>query len=68
MAVTWLSRAKGDRLLDAVMARFRDHASDPIWFAGEKDQARQLREITKAEGFEPENLRISGFWRDESVA
>ncbi len=67
MAVTWLSRAKGERLLDAAMARHGDFASDPIWFAGEKDQARQLREITKAAGYEADNLRISGFWRDETV-
>ncbi|MEO0774600.1 MAG: siderophore-interacting protein [Pseudomonadota bacterium] len=67
IAVTWLSRAKGERLLDAAIARHQSYADDPIWFAGEKDQARQLREITKAAGYEAENLRISGFWRDEAV-
>ncbi|MEM7733143.1 MAG: siderophore-interacting protein [Pseudomonadota bacterium] len=68
IAVTWLSRAKGERLLDAAMARHADYASDPIWFAGEKDQARQLRETAKAAGYEASNLRISGFWRDEHGA
>ena len=68
ITVTWLSRAKGERLLDAVLERHSDYARDPIWFAGEKDQARQLRETTKAAGYDAENLRISGFWRDESVA
>ncbi|MEO0371496.1 MAG: siderophore-interacting protein [Pseudomonadota bacterium] len=68
MTVTWLSRAKGDRLLDTALDRHGDFSDAPIWFAGEKDQARQLREVTKAAGFEAENLRISGFWRDESVA
>ncbi len=68
MVVTWLSRAKGDRLLDAVLERYKDFSDAPIWFAGEKDQARQLREITKAAGYDSQNLRISGFWRDENVA
>ncbi|MEL7013165.1 MAG: siderophore-interacting protein, partial [Pseudomonadota bacterium] len=68
LRVTWLSRAKGDRLLDAVLGRYTDFSDTPIWFAGEKDQARQLREITKEAGYDSENLRISGFWRDESVA
>ena len=68
MSVTWLSRAKGDRLLEAVLGRYKDFDNAPIWFAGEKDQARQLREITKDAGFDSQNQRISGFWRDESVA
>lgn len=68
MSVTWLSRAKGERLLDAAMERHGNYNEDPIWFAGEKDQARQLRETAKAAGYEAANLRISGFWRDESVA
>ena len=65
IAVTWLSRAKGERLLDAAMNRYEAYPQDPIWFAGEKDQARQLRDATKAAGYDASNLRISGFWRDE---
>ncbi len=66
MNVTWLKRADGDRLLDAAMAACPNYKGDSIWFAGEKEQARLLREATKDADHPSDTLRISGFWRVES--
>lgn len=59
---TWLSRSKGEVLGEAALAQLPKHASSKIWFAGERGQARTLREAAKAAGREPADLRISGFW------
>ncbi|MEM6662171.1 MAG: siderophore-interacting protein [Pseudomonadota bacterium] len=58
----WLARARGDRLLDAAMEAMPAHPDAHVWFAGEKQDARQLRDAAKAAGREPGKLRISGFW------
>ncbi|MEM6905031.1 MAG: siderophore-interacting protein [Pseudomonadota bacterium] len=58
----WLSRAEGDHLGNATVAAMADHEGAQIWFAGEKQQARQVREAAKAAGWPSKGLRISGFW------
>lgn len=60
--VVWLSREKGETLVDAVLAVLPRHFGSKTWFAGEREQARQLREIAKEAGHEATDLRISGFW------
>lgn len=61
--VTWLSRASGERLRAATLARLGAHAGSKIWFAGEREDARSIRDAAKAAGREAADLRISGFWR-----
>ena len=63
VTVTWLARADGDCLADATLAALPRHASSKIWFAGEREEARRLRDIAKGFGRAAEDLRISGFWR-----
>ena len=61
--VTWLSRANSESLRDATLARLPAHDASKIWFAGEREDARSVRETAKAAGREAGDLRISGFWR-----
>ncbi|MEL6511108.1 MAG: siderophore-interacting protein [Pseudomonadota bacterium] len=61
--VTWLSRAGGEKLRDATLALLPSHAASKIWFAGEREDAKVLREAAKAAGRDAADLRISGFWR-----
>lgn len=62
--VTWLARAQGDCLTDQTLAVLPDHAQSKIWFAGERDAARRVREAAKAAGRDAGDLRISGFWNN----
>mgnify|MGYP001799489513 CR=1 FL=1 len=61
--MTWLSRASGESLRDATLARLPSHVASKIWFAGEREDARSIRDAAKAAGREAADLRISGFWR-----
>lgn len=63
VTLTWLSRAKGERLLDFALTALPQHSASKIWFAGEREDARKLRDEAKALGREAGDLRISGFWR-----
>lgn len=67
IAVTWLSRAKGDVLGDAALAALPRHPSAKIWFAGERNQAKIVRDAAKAAGREADDLRISAFWTRPSA-
>ncbi len=60
--VTWLSRAKGDVLADATLAALPSHNGSKIWFAGERAQAKTVRDAAKDAGWESGDLRVSGFW------
>ncbi|MEM8978260.1 MAG: siderophore-interacting protein [Pseudomonadota bacterium] len=60
--VTWLSRANGDVLANAVLAKLPNHPDAKVWFAGERSQAKMVRETAKAQGWDSTNLRVSGFW------
>lgn len=62
ISVSWLSRSKGDILRDAALAALPDHQHSKVWFAGERSQAKDIREAAKAAGREASDLRISGFW------
>ncbi len=68
VAVTWLARARGDCLADATLAALPRHRSSKIWFVGEREEARRVRESAKVDGHEADELRISGFWRKEPAA
>ncbi|MEL6101845.1 MAG: siderophore-interacting protein [Pseudomonadota bacterium] len=61
--VTWLPRASGQSLRDATLALLPSHTGSKIWFAGEREAARSVREAAKVAGREADDLRISGFWR-----
>ncbi|MEM1429096.1 MAG: siderophore-interacting protein [Pseudomonadota bacterium] len=58
----WLARADGACLADAALQALPDHRGGKVWFAGERQEARRLREAAKAAGWESGDLRISGFW------
>ncbi|MEM9966690.1 MAG: siderophore-interacting protein [Pseudomonadota bacterium] len=60
--VTWLSRRDGETLEKAALEALPRHQSSKIWFAGERSQARRVREVAKSAGREASDLRISGFW------
>ncbi|MEM1382843.1 MAG: siderophore-interacting protein [Pseudomonadota bacterium] len=62
MTIRWLARSRGQRLADETLASLDDYANSQIWYAGEKADARKLREAAKSRGFASSNLRISGFW------
>ncbi|MEM9431115.1 MAG: siderophore-interacting protein [Pseudomonadota bacterium] len=64
ITLTWLSRAEGETLADATLARLDAHQGAKIWFAGEKAEARRVRDAAKAAGWAPGDLRISGFWSE----
>ena len=60
--VTWLTRSADISLTQAMLAALPNHPTSKIWFAGEREQARQIREAAKALGRDTGDLRISGFW------
>jgi len=62
MSLRWLARARGERLRDAALEALPRHAGAQLWFAGERGDARALRDAAKAAGWAPKSLRISGFW------
>ncbi|MEM9139898.1 MAG: siderophore-interacting protein [Pseudomonadota bacterium] len=58
----WLARSRGQNLLSATQEAMAAHPQSHIWFAGEKRDARTLRDTAKADGWDAAKLRISGFW------
>lgn len=62
MKVTWLSRSKGNVLADATLAALPNHQNSKIWFAGERAQAKTVRDVAKSAGWESDALRVSAFW------
>lgn len=60
--VQWLSRAKGDQLGVQTLALLNAREGAKIWFAGERSQAKTVREAAKAAGWTGSDLRVSGFW------
>lgn len=65
VSVYWLGRAQGDNVADAALSVLSLHRGSKIWFVGEREEARRVREAGKAAGREPADLRVSGFWRKE---
>ncbi|MEM9047486.1 MAG: siderophore-interacting protein [Pseudomonadota bacterium] len=63
IALRWLARSQGENLGQAALDALPDHTDAKIWFAGEQQQARRLRDTAKAAGLAPADLRISGFWK-----
>lgn len=66
ITLTWLSRAKGDVLGEAARAALSRHPGAKVWFAGERGQAKSLRDAAKSAGRDANDLRISGFWAKPS--
>ncbi|MEM7055977.1 MAG: siderophore-interacting protein [Pseudomonadota bacterium] len=58
----WLARSSGEKIADATFEAMNRHAGSHIWFAGEKRDAKHLRDAAKSAGFDASRLRISGFW------
>ncbi|MEM8595098.1 MAG: siderophore-interacting protein [Pseudomonadota bacterium] len=66
ITVNWLARSRGERLIDAALAGLSQRGSETaIWFAGEQQDARRLRETATAAGWTKQKLRISSFWKAE---
>lgn len=63
VSIEWLARAKGEKLVDATLAAMPAPGETKVWYAGERSDAREVREAAKAAGWEPHSLRVSGFWR-----
>ena len=53
---------------EAALAALDGYAGAAVWFAGERKEARRLRETAKAAGWEAAKLRISGFLKAEADA
>ncbi|MDE0970329.1 MAG: siderophore-interacting protein [Octadecabacter sp.] len=64
--VVWLARKAHEKLADAVLTAMPHHSDSKIWFAGEREQARRVRDAAKATGHDAKDLRISGFWSANS--
>ena len=64
--VVWLARKACENLADSVLTAMPHHSNSKIWFAGEREQARRVREAAKALGHDAKDLRISGFWSAKS--
>ncbi|MEM6616247.1 MAG: siderophore-interacting protein [Pseudomonadota bacterium] len=62
ISCTWLSRAKGDVLSEATLAALPRHQNSSVWFAGERAQAKAVRDAAKGAGHAAGDLRVSGFW------
>jgi len=62
VTLRWLARAQGEALVEEALQALPRHAASKIWFAGEKADARKVRDTAKASGREAADLRISGFW------
>ena len=62
MRIRWLARSRGKALGEAALAALSRHRDAQVWFAGEGQDARRLREAAKAAGRSAKDLRISGFW------
>lgn len=60
--VRWLARSEGQILGDATCAALPGRAGSKIWFAGERSEAKTVREAAKAAGWEQGDLRVSAFW------
>lgn len=63
----WLSRAKGESLGAETQVALAAHPGAKIWFAGERGQATALRQAAQDAGWDKGDLRISGFWKDQTA-
>ncbi|MEL6196376.1 MAG: siderophore-interacting protein [Pseudomonadota bacterium] len=63
LSVRWLARSRGERLGQAALAALAGAEGGTVWFAGERQDARRLREAAKAAGWGHDRLRISAFWK-----
>ena len=70
LSVQWLSRARGEHLGEATLSALDAQADASVWFAGERSDAKRVRDRAKELGVPQDRLRVSGFWRapDEIVA
>jgi len=67
IALTWLSRSRGDVLAEATLDVLPRHAGAKIWFAGERHQASRVRDAAKVAGWNADDLRISAFWKSHTL-
>ncbi|MEM7527251.1 MAG: siderophore-interacting protein [Pseudomonadota bacterium] len=63
LGMRWLARSRGERLGAETLALLPSFAGATLWFAGEKRDAKELRDAAKAAGRETSKLRVSGFWK-----
>ena len=53
VAVHWLARSKGEALAETVVGLLDKHSDALIWFAGERGDAKCVRDAAKAKGHDP---------------
>lgn len=58
----WCARSQGQTASQAVLDVLDQHAGAVLWFAGEREDAKRVRDAAKAAGYDPKALRVSGFW------
>ncbi len=63
ITVKWLARNEGDSLEQAMIKAMATPFEADVWFAGERGQAARVRDFAKNAGWDPKELRISGFWK-----
>ncbi|KQB83979.1 siderophore-interacting protein [Corynebacterium lowii] len=62
--VTWVVRAEGASMVEAVAALDFPEGTPYAWVAGEAGNLRQIRRDLKERGVAPENLEVTGYWRN----
>ncbi|MEM9643288.1 MAG: siderophore-interacting protein [Pseudomonadota bacterium] len=58
----WLSRSKGETATTAALDVVARKPEALLWFAGERGDAKRLRDAAKEAGWNKDLLRISSFW------
>nr|WP_255476816.1 MULTISPECIES: SIP domain-containing protein [unclassified Corynebacterium] len=64
----WVVRAEGGGMVEAVRGLDFPKGEAYAWVAGEAGNLRQLRRDLKERGVAPENLEVTGYWRQREVA
>ncbi|WPF65766.1 MULTISPECIES: siderophore-interacting protein [unclassified Corynebacterium] len=60
----WVVRAEGGSMVEAVAQADFLSGTPYAWVAGEAGSLRQIRRDLKERGVAPENLEVTGYWRD----
>jgi len=62
VAVRWLSRSRGDTLLEALDSLQAPQTGRLVWFAGEKSEVSAARKLLSERGFTRQEWRAAAYW------